>query len=359
VNSGSKILLAGYYGYGNLGDEAILEMVLKQLFQIVDSENITVLSSNKNETSKKYNINSIDRYNVLSIISHLKKSKALIFGGGSLLQDVTSKRSIYYYLFLIKLAKLMKNKVIMLSQGIGPIVNEKSKTATVKALKKVDFITVRDIQSKNFLEELGVDKNKLYLSSDPVINFCSNDDEYVEDKKENNKKNVCFSLRNWNNVNVSEKISNVAEMLIKNNIECHFIPFYYNEDLPLIKEVEEILNKKGINAVYYKEKLSTNEAFYIIKNMNLLVGVRLHSLIFAASANVPFVAVSYDHKVDHFVESVDMNVECNIENIDENNLYNEIIKKLENENVEKQKLSEKVKSLRNSVKVNYNILKDI
>ena len=91
-----NILLAGYYGFGNLGDEAILEMVLKQLLQITNREDITVLSGNKKETSKKYNINTIDRYNVFSIIKKLISSDALIFGGGSLLQDVTSKRSIYY-----------------------------------------------------------------------------------------------------------------------------------------------------------------------------------------------------------------------------------------------------------------------
>lgn len=357
MSTAKKILLAGYYGYGNLGDEAILEMVLKQLFQIVKRENITVLSSNKEDTSKKYNINSIDRYNVLSIIKSLKKSGALIFGGGSLLQDVTSKRSIYYYLFLIKIAKLMNNKVIMLSQGIGPIVNEKSKKAVIKSLQQVDYITVRDIQSKNFLEELGVDENKLFLSADPVINLCSNDES--RSKVDNTQKKVCFSLRNWNGSNLSENISDVTERLIKSNIECHFIPFYYNEDLGLINDVESSLNKKGLKAVYYKDRLSTIEAFDIIKNMDLLVGVRLHSLIFAASANVPFVAVSYDHKVDHFVESVDMNVACSIENIDVDQLYDEIIKKLENEETEKQKLTEKVTELRENIKVNYDILNKI
>lgn len=345
-----NILLAGYYGFGNLGDEAILEMVLKQLLEITARENITVLSGNKDETSNKYNINTIDRYNVLSIIKRLKTSNALVFGGGSLLQDVTSKRSIYYYLFLIKLAKLMGNKVVMLSQGIGPILNEKSRKITSNTLNKVDFISVRDKQSKEFLEDIGVDKNKISLSADPVINFRS--DEKQENKNEDKKK-VCFSLRNWKNANVSGKISSVAEKLTENNIECHFIPFYYNEDLELVNEIEKNI---GEVATYYKERLSTNEAYDIIKNMNLLVGVRLHSLIFAASADVPFVAVSYDHKVDHFVESVNMNVACSIDDIDIDQLYNEIIKKLENEDDEREKLSISVKKLRDTININYKIL---
>lgn len=348
-----NILLAGYYGFGNLGDEAILEMVLKQLLQITDRRNITVLSGNKKETSKKYNISTIDRYNILSVIKKLTGSDALVFGGGSLLQDVTSKRSIYYYLFLIRLAHFMGNKVIMLSQGIGPLLNEKSRRATSKTLNLVDYITVRDKQSKDFLEQLGIQENKIFLSADPVINFKA--EEKTVEKTANNKK-VCFSIRNWKNANVSDKISKVALRLTENNIECHFIPFYYNEDLELITQIERYIGKK---AVFYKERLSTNEAYDIIMDMNLLVGVRLHSLIFAAAAEVPFVAVSYDHKVDHFVESVNMNVACSIEDIDEKNLYEEIIKKLENEEDERQILSRNVKKLRETIKINYKILREI
>ena len=90
-----KMLLAGYYGFGNLGDEAILEMTLKQILAITKRENITVLSGNKAATQKKYDVNTIDRYSLWSIVKELRSSHVLIFGGGSLLQDVTSIRSIY------------------------------------------------------------------------------------------------------------------------------------------------------------------------------------------------------------------------------------------------------------------------
>lgn len=348
-----KILLAGYYGFGNLGDEAILEMAINQILEITDRKNITVLSGNKDATNKKYNVNTIDRYNVFSIVNKLMGSDALVFGGGSLLQDITSKRSIYYYLFLIRLAKMMKNKVIMLSQGIGPIVNENSKKAVQNTLEYVDYITVRDKHSKEFLEGIGMDTNKIFLSTDPVINLRAGEN-YVA--KNSGRKKVCFSLRNWKNADVSQKISQVAEKLIENNIECYFIPFYYNEDLELIDEVEKNIGNK---AVYYKEKLTTNDAFDIIKDMDVLVGVRLHSLIFAAAANVPFAAVSYDHKVDHFANSVNMKVACSIDNIDVNLLYNEIIDKINNEDEEKRKLSESVASIRELTKINYKILKEI
>ncbi len=348
-----KMLLAGYYGFGNLGDEAILEMTLKQIFEITDRKNITVLSGNKVTTSKRYNVSTIDRYNVLSILNALKSADVLIFGGGSLLQDVTSKRSIYYYLFLIRLAKLMKNKVVMLSQGIGPITCDKSIKAVRSTLSLVDYITVRDKHSKEFLESIGVDGRKIFLSTDPVINLRK--DDSMDYEKQDIRK-VCFSLRNWKDSDVSAKIGKLAEKLIDDGIECHFIPFYHKEDLQLIDQVEKIL---GDRAVYYRDRLSTGDAFDIIKTMDVMVGVRLHSLIFAAAANVPIVAVSYDQKVDHFVNSVNMKIACRIDNIDEKAIYDEIIYKINNEKEEKEMLSKSVDKIRELTNINYKILREI
>jgi len=348
-----RMLLAGYYGFGNLGDEAILEMTLKQILEITDRENITVLSGNKEVTRKKYNISTIDRYNIFSIINALRTSHVLVFGGGSLLQDVTSKRSIYYYLFLIRLAKFMNNRIVMLSQGIGPIISEKSKIAVKRTLALVDYITVRDKHSKEFLESIGVDGSKIFLSTDPVINM--REDESLKYEKSDTLK-VCFSLRNWKDSDVSEKISKVAKKLIDKGIECHFIPFYFKEDLQLVDQIEKNLGNK---AFYYRQKLTTKEAFNIIKTMDVMVGVRLHALIFAAAANVPIVAISYDHKVDHFVNSVNMKIACTIDNIDENTLFEEIMEKIKNEDEEKANLQEHVEKLRELYNINYKILKEI
>lgn len=347
------MLLAGYYGFGNLGDEAILEMTLKQILEITDRKNIRVLSGSKEVTRKKYNIDTIDRYNVFSIMNSLRTSHVLVFGGGSLLQDVTSKRSIYYYLFLIRLAKLMKNRIVMLSQGIGPIVNEKSKEAVRSTLALVDYITVRDKHSKEFLESIGVDGKKIFLSTDPVINM-KEDENFTYEKSDSLK--VCFSLRNWKNSDVGEKISKVAAKLIDRGIECHFIPFYFKEDLQLIDQIEKNLGDK---AVYYREKLTTKDAYNLISTMDVMVGVRLHALIFAAAANVPIVAISYDHKVDHFVNSVNMKIACTIDNIDENTLYEEIIEKINKEDEEKANLLKSVEKLRELTNINYKILKEI
>lgn len=349
----NKILLAGYYGYGNIGDEAILEMVLKQLCEITSINNITVLSGNPKVTSEKYNIKSIYRYNIFKLLNELFKNDILVVGGGSLLQDVTSKRSIYYYLFVVKIAQLLKKKVVMLSQGIGPINNKYNKKITASILKNVDYITVRDNNSKTIIENMGVNKDKVYFSADPVIKFGDNID-FLNNKKDTIK--VCFSLREWGNSIIIDEICDVINKFEDNNILFYFIPFHYSEDIQLINKFKE---KLGNKCIYIKEKLAAKDVYKLIAEMDLLVGVRLHSLIFAASAGVPFISISYDPKIDYFMDNLGMKILCNIEELNHDKLYNAIKYKLDNIENEKVVLNEKVKMLEKTTSINEEILRKI
>lgn len=348
-----NILLAGYYGFGNLGDEAILEMFLKQIKSSSNIDKITVLSGNPTETHKKYDVDAIDRYSIYTVIKKLKKSDALVFGGGSLLQDVTSKRSIYYYLFLIKIAKLLGKKVIMLSQGIGPIVNKTNFNNTAKVLRKVDFITVRDIKSQEILYKMGLDDKKVAFSADPVINLNSND---LTNDSNDEKIKICFSLRNWKDTNLVDQICRLVSKLQKDNIECYFVPFYYNMDIELINELEQKLDN---SAHFIKQRLTTKEAVDIIKKMDLLIGIRLHALIFAAAVGTPFIGISYDPKIDEFMKSLDMRVFSDTDSLDSDELYEEIMAKLDNRDKESEKLKANVKKLKETLNVNLDIIQKI
>ncbi len=350
-----NILLAGYYGFGNLGDEAILQMFLKHFKDSKNINDIVVLSGNPEETSEKYDVKSINRYSIRSIIKHMSKSDALVFGGGSLLQDVTSKRSIYYYLFLILAAKVMHKKIVLLSQGIGPIIHKSNFKYASKILKKADIITVRDKMSMDILKLMNIEDSKVKFSADPVIGLDFNN----EAKLEKQKTRVCFTLRNWKNVELTDEICKVVEKLHNNDIECVFICFYYNMDLPLLDELEE---KLGNKAIFIKNRLSTQETMEIIKSVDLLVGIRLHALILSASANVPFIALSYDPKIEQFLQCLDLKIFANIdhsEKIDSEKLYDEIINKLNNKDIEKEKLIRNVSKLRESIQVNIDIIDNL
>ncbi len=121
------IMISGYYGYKNTGDDSLLQAIIKNITEIKPYVDITVLSINPAETARLYGVRSIHRFNALKIIRAMKRTKLLISGGGSLMQDVTSTQSLLYYLSIILAAKKSGAKVMVYASGIGPIKNRNNR----------------------------------------------------------------------------------------------------------------------------------------------------------------------------------------------------------------------------------------
>ncbi len=361
----NRILIAGYYGFSNIGDEAILEALITKLRNKFNDTKIEVLSANPDKTSKKYNIECVDRKNIFKIIRAIKKCNLLIVGGGSLLQDVTSKKSIYYYLAIIYIGLFLKKKIVMYSQGIGPINEKYNRRLTKSILNKVDYITVRDENSKSELMSMGVSKDIVEVTADPVVGLESTSKEIgLKILKKNsysfnvNKPTIGFAFRYWkDNKKISRILVDVAKKLSSEldvNIVC--IPFHHSEDIMLIEDIEKDLVDK---AVFIKERYGVNEVLSIIQNLDMLVGVRLHSLIFSAVAQVPMIAVSYDPKVDFFMQSLGLEALCTIEELETDKFYLHIKNAWENRDKTLSILSSNLVDIRNRLKLNEEIIDKI
>ncbi|NLL81384.1 MAG: polysaccharide pyruvyl transferase CsaB, partial [Tissierellia bacterium] len=132
-----SILMSGYYGFDNSGDDAILKAIVKDLREIDKDLDITVLSNNPKKTEDMYPVKAVNRFNFRDVVFSIKKCSLFISGGGSLLQDVTSTRSLLYYLTVMSLAKIMNKKVMVYANGIGPINKKTNRMITKKVLNKV------------------------------------------------------------------------------------------------------------------------------------------------------------------------------------------------------------------------------
>ena len=117
----SKIVISGYYGFNNAGDEALLTAILAALRAVEPTVDITVISGNPGNTIAKHQVKSLYRFAAVRLLRAIREADLVISGGGSLLQDVTSKRSLAYYLSVIAAAKWKRKKVMLFAQGIGPI----------------------------------------------------------------------------------------------------------------------------------------------------------------------------------------------------------------------------------------------
>lgn len=311
-----QILISGYYGFNNIGDESILSAVVENLRGKLDDIEITVLSQNPEFTAQKYGVQSVNRKSAKEIFKAMKRCDLLISGGGSLLQDVTSKKSILYYLMIMWLAFFLRKKVFIYSQGIGPIISKFNRRLTVFTLKKAHGIVVRDEASKELLIEIGLKGEAIIVTADPVLRVKKADISIGREilQKEGfaadpNRLTVGLAIRERkiNSNFVDEICISIQRLVNEYQAQIVLIPFHFSEDMAVIEEIEKRL---GDDVCCIKHKYLTNEMLSIIGNMDILVGVRLHALIHAAIMGVPMIAVSYDPKINSFMHSMDMKAMC-------------------------------------------------
>ena len=311
-----KILISGYYGFNNIGDESILRAVVDNLMEKLEDIEITVLSQNPESTAQKYGVRSVNRKSVKDILKAVKGCDLLISGGGSLLQDVTSKKSILYYLMIMWLAMILRKKVFIYSQGIGPILSNINRGLTAGTLKRASGIVVRDEASKELLVEIGVPCKHIHVTADPVLRVKKADLTIGREilKKEGFSQEgkgpvVGFAIRERKvKSNFVDEICLSLQRLIEEyDASIVLIPFHFSEDMAVIEEIQA---RMGQRVFSIKHKYLTDEMLSIIGNMDYLVGVRLHALIHAAIMSVPMIAVSYDPKINSFMHSIGMKAMC-------------------------------------------------
>ena len=166
-----KILISGYYGFNNIGDEAILKVMISDLKKKMDLNDVRVLSNNPGQTESDLSVKAINRSSIFRVINSIKECDVLLSGGGSLLQDGTSRLSIYYYLFIYFVAMIFRKKIIIFSHGIGPINHKRNKKLISFVFKRVARISVRDNESKEKLISYGIKSDSIYVTADPVISY--------------------------------------------------------------------------------------------------------------------------------------------------------------------------------------------
>ena len=360
-----RIIISGYYGFNNSGDDAILKAIVKDLQKECKDVEITAFSNNPQSTEEIYGINAVNRLNIISVIKEIYRSDMLISGGGSLLQDITSTRSIIYYLALMKIAKLLKRPVMVYANGIGPINKKLNRVLTRKILNKVDLITLRDFNSERTLDEINV-KNNIYVTADPVFTLIPSEEERVNDilAREGiptDKPLVGISVRNWKN---SEKLKEVVSASIDYIIDNYdaraiLIPMHYPEDLEISNEIASRVSQTNCHVL--QDNYCVEDIMGIINKLELIIAMRLHSLIYAATQAVPMIGLVYDPKVNGFLELIGIDAKCDVDKLEVVDLCTSIEKTWKNKEKIKSGLSKVREELRqkalNNIEMALHILK--
>lgn len=294
-----KIVISGYYGFENIGDEAILYAIIQSLRKENPEVEITVLSNAPEITAERYHVKAVNRWKLQEVRQAIKMSDGLISGGGSLLQDETGSRTIPYYAGIIKIAKLHRKPVFIYAQGMGPF-NSKLSRFLVKSVLKNTTITVRDNDSKQLLQQIGV-KEKIDIVPDPVlgIDIVQQSSDWFA-SQQFTKPVVTVSVRDWPTTNnYKQKLAQALSEIGKQGYEIVFIPMHGSHDFTTSEEIAGLMDCESKIAPH---DASIHEKIALIHESALLIGIRLHALIFAAVVNTPFLPLSYDPKIDSFAE---------------------------------------------------------
>lgn len=293
-----KLLLAGYIGCGNLGDDAMMLAVAHHLRP--KQVGVRALCEAPGELMNRYGIEGIPRKDPGQIKTAIEECDALVFPGGSIFQDVTSVRSAAYYGTLIKQAKKAGKPVIMLSQGVGPLKTWLGKSLAKKAFEQADAIVVRDPNSKRSLEGLGV-KRPVTMAADLALLLPAPEGE-----------GPGFGVGNLRVVGVSarpfgkhpsaiELFGGVVRQLMQAGWMAVMMELDQKEDGPLI---QQIAKSQGGKVPDLRKLGSPMVLQQRLRRMDAVIAMRLHAGVLATTVGVPALMVSYDPKVDAFAQQL-------------------------------------------------------
>lgn len=302
----TRVLVSGYIGFNNFGDEAIFYALSKHLKE--NNIDVSVLCNNPETVCEKYQVNTYYFKTLSEIFSAIWENDILISGGGSLLQNKTSNFSLFYYLFIILLAKLLFKKVVIFAQGIEPIKGFFQTLITALVLKSANFVSVRDEKSQNLLKKWTVKSN---LLSDPIYSIL----EHVEIEKE--KKDLVIQLRNAEGMS-EEFLENLAENVFMNFKDFNVKVFSFQDDFDddICKFFIQQLEQYNFKAEFISNK-TIEETIDIVNKAQFMISTRLHGIYISQALKTKTFALAYDEKIKTVVE------ELNIDYIDINNVTKE------------------------------------
>ncbi|MDU4959283.1 MAG: polysaccharide pyruvyl transferase CsaB [Sporomusaceae bacterium] len=301
----SRFVISGYYGFGNAGDEAMLAAMIASFRRLDPAAEFTVLSGNPAETAWRHGVKAVYRMHALEVLRAVAGCDLVVSGGGSLLQTVTSERSLYYYLSVMLLGKTLGKPVMIYAQGVGPVRGAAARGAVRCIGNKLDLITVRDEGSLQELKSIGVFAPPVHVTADPVLSLPPADaafgrEELLRQGVEHGPV-VGISVREWKNLDHYKRVlAAVADELAAAGVRLVFIPM----QKPDVAAASRVVSYMRQPAVVLRGEYSTDQLLSLIGNLDMLIGIRLHALIFAAIMKVPLLGVSYDPKIERFLESI-------------------------------------------------------
>lgn len=309
----TRFFLTGFFGAGNIGDEAVCLAVAKGIKQAIPDAEFSIVTRDpaystrftglKQATLLKGFYPASDFWRrSRQYFKALKKSDVVVIGGGGILQDVHSWTTIPTHLLAACLGIIWNKKVVTVGIGVGPVNRSWLKRLIVFTCNHMHSVQVRDEESRSELIKYGVIGAKIRVTAD-VVPSLDLKKMLSSGFKKPKQKVVAFAFRRWKDM--SEKaLADTCARLLENNVKVQLLCYETRSDKLFYEDVVRMIRpdlRAGIS-IEVPERLE--DSIDAVSNADFIVTMRLHGCVFAASLGINFLAVPYDPKVSEFVRRI-------------------------------------------------------
>ena len=332
-----RLLLAGYFGFDNAGDEAIFEALVENFRRLHPGVRLTALVQGE-ETARRLGVDTVPRKDVGAVWKALRESDLFVLGGGGLFQDVTGPGSVFYYGGLLIMAKMAGCPSVFFCQGYGPVRRPLQKFFTRQVLRLPELITVRDEESQQEMVDLGLPAPAVHLAADPAlllsplpateIGSLLGEEDLMKELGRSELPNgqlseagplVAVTVRPWPSLPLEELAQALRAFREETGARYLLLPFQPERDIEPSRRLVELLDGE---ARLIERPLTPAALTGILACSDMVIGMRLHSLILATVGNPPLYGLSYDPKVERFCRRAGA-LSCCIEEISSERLLRE------------------------------------
>ncbi|MDW8320437.1 MAG: polysaccharide pyruvyl transferase CsaB [Armatimonadota bacterium] len=301
------ILACGYYGFANVGDEAVLAGLAQGLRQAGYAGSLTVLSADTAYTQREHHLPAIVRTDLRRVWQAMREARVFVLGGGSLIQDVTSARSVVYYLGMHTLARRAGCRIAWIGQGVGPLRRSWARWWVARAARQAEAVVVRDTASAELLQGMGVTQVQTGADLSFLLPEANTENGWKVLQRfgvAGKDTLIAIAPRRWRGEEAS--LVSLFQTISRNanrqwGARTVLLPMQASRDGVLIERIAS----GAPEAIMIHEPLPVQAVKDVLGCCRVVVGMRLHALMLAAASGVPALALSYDPKVRAFWEPVE------------------------------------------------------
>lgn len=313
--------IVGSYGFDNTGDEAILASLVALLRERIPDLQLTVMSGNPDLTASQHQVQAVHWQSIAEQFEAVAAADFVLVGGGGLFFDywgfypetlwTPGHGSLSYVGGAPLLAALLGKPVVYYAVGAGPLRTEEGRRMSRALLEGASSISVREQPSQELIADLGIPRERVHVAADPAFALAG---DWTLDRPTHEKPVIGIALRPWEiDVEAARWEAAVADgldrFLDRHPAHLKFIPFQWIEHQPL--ENDYAVAQRVVQMMRHREaveiaapQLAPRYRARMLSECDMVVGMRLHAVIFATMAAAPFVALTYDPKVLHLASTV-------------------------------------------------------